>query len=87
MWGGAKRAIRPERLLPVHGARPAPEAHIMPLQNRVTPLGDIVAAAERGGFTGNRGIIHDPETRTLLGRRWASQAWLICVLDWGGGSL
>jgi hypothetical protein len=51
----------------------------VPLQNRVTPLGDIVATRERGLFTGNRGIIHDPQTRTLLARRWTSQAWLICV--------
>jgi hypothetical protein len=43
-----------------------------------------VAAPERGFFTGNRGIIHDPQTRTLLKRRWASQAWLICTLDWRG---
>jgi hypothetical protein len=54
----------------------------MPLQNRVTPLGDIVAAPERGLFIGNRGIIHDAETRTLLKRRWTSRAWLICVLHW-----
>ena len=41
----------------------------MPLQNRVTPFGDIVAIEQRGLFTGNRGIIHDPATRTLLKRR------------------
>ena len=56
----------------------------MPLQNRVTPMGDIVAVPERGCFTGNRGIIHDPQTRTLLKRRWASRAWLICTLHWRG---
>jgi hypothetical protein len=56
----------------------------MPLQNRVTPMGDIVAKSERGLFTGNRGIIHDPGNRTLLNRRWASPAWLICVLEWRG---
>jgi hypothetical protein len=56
----------------------------MPLQNRVTPLCDIVVAPERGLFTGNRGIIHDPRTRTLLTRRWASRAWLICTLQWRG---
>jgi hypothetical protein len=50
----------------------------MPLQNRVTPFGEIVATPERGLFTGNRGIIHDPSTRTLLGRRWATKAWIIC---------
>lgn len=43
----------------------------MPLQNRVTPFGDIIATAERGLLTGNRGIIHDPATGTLLTKRWA----------------
>ena len=55
----------------------------MPLQNRVTPTGDIVATPHRGLFTGNRGIIHDPATRTLT-RRWASQAWLTCVCEFRG---
>jgi len=34
-----------------------------PLQNRVTPFGDIVAIPQRGTFIGNRGIIHDPATK------------------------
>ncbi|WP_027056193.1 hypothetical protein [Mesorhizobium erdmanii] len=51
----------------------------MPLQNRVDPFGAIHAVPERGLFTGNRGIIHDPESRTLLRKRWALQAWIICV--------
>ena len=54
-----------------------------PLQNRVTPTGDIIATAHRGMFTGNRGIIHDPATRTLT-RRWASRAWLTCVCEFKG---
>jgi hypothetical protein len=67
---------------------PAPLRHshlcleIMPLQNRVTPMGDIVAAPERGFFTGNRGIIHDAQSRTLRKRRRASRTWLICTLRW-----
>jgi hypothetical protein len=56
----------------------------MPLQNRVTPLGEIIATPHRGTFTGNRGIIHDPATRTLLKRRWASRAWLTCVCEFRG---
>jgi hypothetical protein len=55
----------------------------MPLQNRVTPQGDIIATPHRGMFTGNRGIIHDPETKTLT-RRWASRAWLTCVCEFKG---
>jgi hypothetical protein len=56
----------------------------MPLQNRVTPFGDIVAVASRGLFTGNRGIIHDPATKSLLKKRWASPAWIVCVCDFRG---
>lgn len=56
----------------------------MPLQNRVTPFGEIVAISQRGLFTGNRGIIHDPSTRTLLSKRWATKAWLICTCDYRG---
>ena len=56
----------------------------MPLQNRVTPFGDIVAIPQRGLFTGNRGIIHDPATRTLLKKRWTTKAWIVCVCDYKG---
>jgi hypothetical protein len=56
----------------------------MPLQNRVTPLGDIIADPHRGLFTGNRGIIHDPATKTLLRKRWSNPAWLICVCEFRG---
>ena len=56
----------------------------MPLQNRVTPEGDIIADPHRGLFTGNRGIIHDPATRSLLKKRWSSPAWLTCVLEFRG---
>jgi hypothetical protein len=57
---------------------------LMPLQNRVTPSGEIVSTPQRGLFTGNRGIIHDPLTRTLLKRRWSSKAWLTCVCEFRG---
>ncbi|MDL2398207.1 hypothetical protein [Rhizobium mayense] len=55
-----------------------------PLQNRVTPFGDIVAISQRGLFTGNRGIIHDPATKTLLNKRWSSKAWLVCTCEYKG---
>ena len=56
----------------------------MPLQNRVTPFGDIIADPHRGLFTGNRGIIHDPATKTLLKKRWSNPAWLICLCEFRG---
>jgi hypothetical protein len=56
----------------------------MPLQNRVTPWGEIVATPQRGLFCGNRGIIHDPATRTLLTRRWTTKAWIICDCEFRG---
>ena len=56
----------------------------MPLQNRVTPFGEIVAITQRGTFTGNRGILHDPATKTLLKRRWALKAWITCALEYKG---
>ncbi len=54
----------------------------MPLQNRVDPFGDIIDLPMRGLFTGNRGIIHDPETRTLTAKRWTSKAWLVCSCEY-----
>lgn len=58
--------------------------NIMHLQNRVTPFGEIVAIAQRGLFTGNRGIIHDPATKTLLTKRWATKTWLVCDCNYKG---
>ncbi|MEO1066637.1 MAG: hypothetical protein AAFW47_04585 [Pseudomonadota bacterium] len=52
----------------------------MPLQNRITPFGEILATPERGLLMGNRGgRFHDPGSRTLTRRRWANKAWIICV--------
>lgn len=63
------------------GRRPARERErSVPLQNRVDPFGAIHAVAERGLFTGNRGSIHDPASRTLLRRRWTTGAWIVCDL-------
>lgn len=56
----------------------------MPFQNRVDPFGSIRAVAARGLFTGNRGTIHDGETRTLLKKRWATKMWIICDCGYKG---
>lgn len=54
----------------------------MTLQNRVLPDGKIVAQRWRGTMMGNRGgRIHDPETKTLMKRKWASKRWIICVTE------
>ncbi|CAM5771770.1 hypothetical protein LMIY3S_03620 [Labrys miyagiensis] len=55
-----------------------------PLQNRVTPFGEIVALAARGTMMGNRGgRLHDDHKR-LGSRRWASRAWICCELHFKG---
>lgn len=56
----------------------------VPLQNRVDPFGAIHAVPGRGLFTGNRGVIHDPDTRRLLARRWSTRAWIICDCGFKG---
>jgi hypothetical protein len=55
----------------------------MPLQNRVTPAGEIVADPARGLLMGNRGCLHRPD-RTLGTARWRSKLWICCVLDFRG---
>ncbi len=56
----------------------------MPLQNRVTPYGDLVATPARGLFLGNRGGRFHTDAKTLSARRWASRQWICCVLDFKG---
>jgi len=54
----------------------------MPLANRVTPFGELIADPARGTLFGNRGgRFHDPATRTLGRRRWTSKQWICCVLE------
>lgn len=52
-----------------------------PLQNRVTPSGEIVSDPGRGLLMGNRGCLHGPD-RKLGGARWRSKLWICCVLVW-----
>jgi hypothetical protein len=55
-----------------------------PLQNRVTPFGDIVATPERGLFMGNRGGCFHDENRALTSRRWATKQWITCLTSFKG---
>ena len=54
-----------------------------PLQNRVTPAGEIVSDPGRGLLMGNRGCLHGPD-RQLGAARWRSKLWICCVLAWKG---
>jgi hypothetical protein len=54
----------------------------MPLQNRVTPLGELVAAPERGLVYGNRGCLHDAQRR--IRRQWQVKRWIACRLEFRG---
>lgn len=56
----------------------------MPLQNRVTPEGEIVATPHRGTLMGNRGGILHRQDKTLGPKRWASKAWISCRLSYKG---
>lgn len=55
----------------------------MPLQNRVLPTGEIVAAPWRGALMGNRGCLHDAEL-TLGRARWRHRNWVCCVTAFRG---
>ena len=55
----------------------------MPLRNRVTPTGEIVADPARGLMMGNRGCLHG-QGRDLGVSRWRSKLWICCVLEWKG---
>ena len=54
----------------------------MPLQNRVTPLGELVAHPARGLVYGNRGCLHDDEGR--IRRRYNGKRWIACRLEFRG---
>jgi hypothetical protein len=52
----------------------------MPLQNRVTPFGELVALPGRGTMLGNRGILHDDDRRIV--RPWQLRRWITCQLSY-----
>ena len=51
----------------------------MPRQNRVTPLGELVADPARGLVYGNRGCLHDAAGR--IRRRYNGRRWIGCRLE------
>jgi hypothetical protein len=54
----------------------------MPLQNRVTPLGELIADPGRGLVYGNRGCLHDSSGR--IRRRYNGKRWIACRLQFRG---
>ncbi len=54
----------------------------MPLQNRVTPLSELVADPARGLVYGNRGCLHDDSGR--IRRRFNGKRWISCRLEFRG---
>jgi hypothetical protein len=54
----------------------------MPLQNRVSPFGEIFAHQARGLWMGNRGRLHDEGG--VIRRSWQVQRWIICRLEFRG---
>ncbi|HEY8771465.1 MAG TPA: hypothetical protein VIM03_13045 [Thermoleophilaceae bacterium] len=54
----------------------------MPLQNRVTPLGELVADPGRGLVYGNRGCLHDETGR--IRRSYNGKRWIACRLQFRG---
>ena len=54
----------------------------MPLRNRVTPFGELVAVPERGMFMGNRGLLHNREREIV--RFHQVRRWISCTLEFRG---
>ena len=54
----------------------------MPLQNRVTPLGELIATPERGLVYANRGCLHDAGGR--IRRSYNGKRWIACQLEFRG---
>ena len=54
----------------------------MTLQNRVNPLGELIADPARGLVYGNRGCLHDAGGR--IRRDFAVRRWIACRLEFRG---
>ena len=54
----------------------------MPLANRVSPFGELLAVPDRGLVYGNRGCLHDDQGQ--IRRAYASRRWIACRLSFRG---
>jgi len=55
---------------------------VVPLRNRVTPFGEIIATEARGLLFGNRGVLHDNDGHLV--RAWQVRRWIACRLEFKG---
>jgi hypothetical protein len=55
---------------------------VMPIQNRVTPLSELIADPARGTVYGNRGCLHD--AHGVIRRRFQVKRWIACRLEFKG---
>jgi hypothetical protein len=60
----------------------SPRSSRAPLQNRVTPGGELIAHPARGLVYGNRGCLHDESGR--IRRRYNGKRWIACRLQFRG---
>jgi hypothetical protein len=51
-------------------------------QNRVDPYGNIIETPARGGWMGNRGLLHNEHQQIV--RPYKLKAWITCVLQFKG---
>jgi hypothetical protein len=56
----------------------------VPLQNRVTPWGELVRSSDRGRFTGNRGVLHNDRQELVRLRVPGNRRWIYCLLEFKG---
>jgi hypothetical protein len=54
----------------------------MPLQNRVTPVAELIETPQRGLVFGNRGRLHDADRR--IRRTHDGRRWIACRLEFRG---
>ncbi len=54
----------------------------MPLQNRVTSFGDLIATEARGLLMGNRGRLHEADGRIV--RYAQGRRWIACLISFRG---
>jgi hypothetical protein len=65
-----------------HGPARGERGRKVPLQNRVTPLGEVIADPARGLVYGNRGCLHGANGR--IRRRYDGKRWIACRLEFRG---